>query len=170
MKEVACGSVMGAQTCIYSRDLYYRYLLRRTWDDTLPTMQAIGINPPDADKVSLDPTLNRLTERAIAMKCGSLVLLNLFAIRSTQPRLITKASNPVGPHNEYFFREHLDRRREILVMWGAYGTHQRRGLTVAHRLHKRGMKLKCLGIGIHWQPYHILYLPPDQPSFPYIFH
>ena len=43
----------------FSKDRIYRYALWRIWDDTLPKLLFIGLNPSTADETNDDPTMRR---------------------------------------------------------------------------------------------------------------
>lgn len=42
-----------------SLDRIYRYALYRTWDESLPKVMFVGLNPSTADEFSDDPTIRR---------------------------------------------------------------------------------------------------------------
>ncbi|OBQ31952.1 MAG: hypothetical protein AN485_22785, partial [Anabaena sp. MDT14b] len=64
----------------------YRYLLGRKWDENLPQVTFIMLNPSTADDKKLDYTLIRCIDFAQSWKkYGSLELVNLFAYRATYP-------------------------------------------------------------------------------------
>ena len=46
----------------------YRYELRRTWDDQLPVLLWIGLNPSTADHLQDDPTNRRI---AVSLDVGA---------------------------------------------------------------------------------------------------
>ncbi len=70
---------------IFSDCWKYRYTLVRNWDSSLQRLAIIGLNPSTADAVKDDPTIRRCKHFAQAHGYGSFVMLNLFALRSTDP-------------------------------------------------------------------------------------
>ena len=46
---------------IYSDDEKYRYILKKMWDEKLPSATFIGINPSDATELLMDKTVMNLT-------------------------------------------------------------------------------------------------------------
>ena len=44
---------------ILSVDRKYRYVLTRTWDETLLNIMFVGLNPSTADETTDDPTIRR---------------------------------------------------------------------------------------------------------------
>jgi hypothetical protein len=77
----------------------YRYRLWRRWSDG-PALNVIGLNPSTADEATDDPTIQRLTHRAREWGYPGLVMTNLFALRSTDPRALKVAAGPFGPQND----------------------------------------------------------------------
>ena len=69
----------------------YRYELRRTWDDQLPVLLWIGLNPSTADHLHDDPTNRRIADFSRRWGYGGYVLANLFAYRSPDPKALKHA-------------------------------------------------------------------------------
>jgi len=63
----------------------WRYSLTRKWN-ALPLLGFIGLNPSTADETEDDPTIRRCIGFARDWGFGGIVMLNLFAYRSTDPR------------------------------------------------------------------------------------
>src|SRR5580693_7206992 len=79
----------------------YRYSLTRIWDSSLFPMVFIMLNPSTADHRNDDPTITRCRNRALRDNtAGRLVVVNLFALRATDPRALTRHPEPVGPGND----------------------------------------------------------------------
>jgi hypothetical protein len=57
---------------IFSPCHLYRYTLSRTWEEELPRLVVIGLNPSTADHRQLDPTLRRVRNFAQAWGLGGL--------------------------------------------------------------------------------------------------
>ena len=49
----------------FSKDRLYRYALWRIWDNELPKVLFIGLNPSTADEVKDDPTIRRCIRYAL---------------------------------------------------------------------------------------------------------
>ena len=77
----------------FSRCRRYRYWLRRDWDRALPQCAFIGLNPSTADAQTDDPTLRRCMGFARQWGYGSLLLVNLFGFRATDPAALSTASD-----------------------------------------------------------------------------
>lgn len=144
----------------------YRYLLTRIWDPTVPPAVFVMLNPSTADALEDDPTIRRLAGPngfARRMGAGGLVVVNLFALCSTNPRVLRNHPDPVGPLNDAFIRRATDRARVVVAAWGASGVQHNRGAHVTATLRRRGHVLHCLGTTSTREPRHPLYLPGDAP-------
>ena len=80
----------------------YRYTLARAWNEQLPGIVWIMLNPSTADHKSNDPTVAGLIKRASQWGYGGLTIVNLFAMRSPDPMDLKKPlAKPTGdPDNE----------------------------------------------------------------------
>src|SRR5690348_7021805 len=76
----------------------WRYVLRRRWGVGTP-VGFILLNPSTADERLDDPTIRRCIGFARSLGYPALVLGNLFALRSTDPRALRSAFDPIGPGN-----------------------------------------------------------------------
>ena len=69
----------------FSPDRRYRYWLLRVWDESLPVMAFIGLNPSTADETADDPTIRKCIKYAKAWGFGGLLMLNVYSFRATNP-------------------------------------------------------------------------------------
>lgn len=77
----------------------YRYVLSRRWGDGPPAI-FVMLNPSTADAREDDPTIRRCLGFARAWGAGRLSVVNLFALRSTDPRALLPHADPIGPDND----------------------------------------------------------------------
>lgn len=147
---------MTDQSAVFSSDRIYRYELRRTWDASLPTVAFVGLNPSTADETADDPTIRRCIGFAKRWGYGGLVMLNLFAFRATDPRVMRSATDPVGPDNDWHLT-HV-KAETIVAAWGAGGLYRGRDHEVWHLL---GGRLSALGFTKDGHPRHPLYVRGD---------
>lgn len=153
-------------TAVMDRSRTYRYLLTRIWDTSTAPMVWIMLNPSTADALSDDPTIRRCLSFARREKCGGIVVVNLFGLRSTDPRALRDHADPVGPHNDVFLR-HAAALGPVVAAWGAGGAMGDRAETVTRALTDAGVPLKALGVTSTGQPRHPLYLPGNTVLAPY---
>lgn len=139
----------------------YRYKLERTWHSPLlgerdRRIVFIGLNPSTADGMQDDPTIRRCINFAKAWGYSGLVMLNLFAFRSTDPKGLLTAADPVGPENDATLMSETV-MREVVACWGACGHAER----IAAVLRHLPANPKCLGKTKDGLPRHPLYVKGD---------
>ena len=148
----------------------YRYLLTRIWDPSVKPLVFLMLNPSTADALEDDATIRRLAgPRGFARRegAGGIVVVNLFALCSTDPRALTQHPNPVGPLADVFIRRAVGQGSGVVAAWGAAPVAEERGKTVVEALAGRGVSLSCLGTTSTGQPRHPLYLPGTAILEPY---
>lgn len=147
-------------SCHFSANLRYRYWLERTWDENLPRIAWCMLNPSTADETQNDPTIERVMRRSKRIGYGGIVVVNLFAIRSTDPHGIRKfdsVSEPKLPKRNDFFILNAARSCRIFVAaWGTLGEYGNRAAEVVKLLD--GHELWCLGKTKSGHPRHPLYV------------
>jgi len=144
----------------------YRYRLRREWDSSLPAVGFLMLNPSTADAEVLDPTVRRCLGYAKAWGYGALEVVNLFALRSTDPKELYRAEDPVGPDNDVAIIECFREVDKMICAWGSHGGFRRRGHEVKDMLLSEGV-IYCLKLTQSGHPSHPLYLPKDLTPNPY---
>jgi hypothetical protein len=133
----------------------YRYALTRVWDPVLPMITFVLLNPSTADALQLDPTLRRCVDFAKREGYGSMVILNLYAFRTKDPKVMMAAADPVGPEND---RVLAGATGTVVAGWGTNAEPARvaRVLALLPRLH-------ALGVTKNGHPRHPLYVRADAP-------
>jgi hypothetical protein len=135
----------------------YRYWLRRVWDPSLEPCVFICLNPSTADAYHDDPTLKRCLSFAKQWGYGSLLLVNLFSLRATDPCILKTATDPIGPRTDLWLQRAMRESTNIVAAWGNGGLLMNRGAKVSRRLGTLG----CLGITALGMPRHPLYCPKN---------
>ena len=157
--------------CHFSPCRRYRYTLTHDFADLFgapagPGYVAwIGLNPSAADEGRLDPTLWRL--RAYTRRFGfrAFKMLNLFAYRSSDPRVLRTAADPVGPDNDQYLLEVCREAALVVCCWGADGEYRDRDRQVVDLL--RGISLHALALTKMGHPRHPLYLKGSCRPIPF---
>ncbi len=154
--------------CI-SDDEVYRYTLSRYWGDRGRTHDTknvcvfIGLNPSTADAIKDDPTIRRCIGFADGFRKSRLLMLNAYAFRSTNPKALLRATDPVGPMNDFFLgSQHSDHL--LIAAWGSHCPIERE-LELADIF--KDHQLMCLGTNSDGTPRHPLYIPSSQHLIPY---
>jgi hypothetical protein len=143
----------------------HRFRLTRTWDETGPVMAFVMLNPSTADALKGDQTIARCIARA-HQEYGGIVVVNLFALRATDPAALKTHPDPVGAGNDEFIMEACSGARTVVAAWGAHGTLRGRAGEVGRMLIAE-MDLRCLGVTSGGQPRHPLYIRGDAPLVPF---
>ncbi|WP_199198953.1 DUF1643 domain-containing protein [Amycolatopsis sp. CA-128772] len=128
----------------------YRYLLTRTWAPG-PLVMFVMLNPSTADAVTDDPTMRRVERFARSWGFGGLAVVNLFALRATDPAVVESHPDPVGPDTDVFLAATARQADRCVAAWGAHPAAQRRAPAVARVLARAATRqyqpgLACLGL------------------------
>lgn len=149
----------GEASATFSPDRRYRYLLTRTWDPSLPTVNFVMLNPSTADAFVLDPTNRRCVGFARSWGFGSFVTTNVFAWRSTDPKGLRAVPDPVGPLDDGFLVDAARGADLVLAAWGVHAVLGGRGDRVRELFAHAGIATHALRITKQGHPGHPLYVP-----------
>lgn len=137
----------------------YRYWLTREWSSGECCVFCM-LNPSTADEVENDPTVSRCINFAKYWNYGRLIVVNIFAFRSTDPKALAKQSDPVGLENDHYILKAANEAHLFVCAWGTHG-----------RLHGRGAQVRdlirstiaphCLNKTKDGHPVHPLYQKSD---------
>lgn len=144
---------------VFSPDRKYRYTLVREFVAGKGIAAFLLLNPSTADETTNDPTVRRCMGYAMHWGFRRLIVTNIFALRSTDPKALYMAKDPVGPDNDQWIQACCRMADLIVCGWGAHGVLNHRGFDVRNML--RPYKPQCLGKTKEGQPRHPLYLPAD---------
>lgn len=143
----------------FSADRVYRWDLFRVWDATKPLRLWIMLNPSTADEVDNDPTVERVQRRNIAEGYGGLIVCNIFALRSTDPKALYKHGDPIGADNDAMIRTWVHSSKQVVCAWGNHGQYLDRGRQVLKMIRELGVRPHVLGLNEgSGQPCHPLYV------------
>ena len=95
----------------------YRYSLWRRWDNK-PMVLFIMLNPSTADSNEDDPTIKRCVNYAKAWGYGGIMVGNLFAYRSTDPKKLQLVKNPEGKDNKTILLGMINTTKLVICAWG----------------------------------------------------
>lgn len=143
----------------YSPCETYRYALTRVWDTHMPRVTFVMLNPSKATQAHNDPTIARLQRRSTLLGFGSFCAVNLFALRETDPALMRKHPQPMGPDNDAEITKAAAWADTVIAAWGVHGTLHNRHADVQTLLAAQPTPLHVLGLTKDGHPRHPLYMP-----------
>ena len=148
-------------TPTFSECMRYRYGLAEIWDDALPLVMFLMMNPSVAGTEHADPTLIKTGKFARRWGYGGQLVGNMHAYRVTKSKLLAGAEDPVGPRNDAILL-HMARKARVVVL--AYGLPPKalrpRAMQVIKALRDE-VNLKYLRLTKDGTPEHPLFLPPE---------
>jgi hypothetical protein len=142
----------------FSPDRKFRYTLWRIWGKQ-PVVNFLCLNPSTADEVKNDPTVERCERRARMWGYGGLLVTNIFALRSTDPKALYECEDPIGPENDAAILACAKQAGMVICAWGNHGKFMKRGQQVRKMLESNGIDLHYLKLSATTgEAYHPLYV------------
>jgi hypothetical protein len=155
----------------FSPDRMFRYTLERIWDETLPPLLVIMLNPSVADAERNDPTITRVMQRAKRLGYGGVVVCNLYAFRSPYPAKLRErwrlGAGIIGPSNDLVIREAAQRYKHVWVAWGGDALAAKRDKAVLDILYGNCCSVYMLELTKDGFPKHPLHVAYDVPLTTY---
>jgi hypothetical protein len=142
----------------YSDDRRYRWSFRRRWGPG-GSVCWVGLNPGTGDSDGKPrPTLRKMVAWTQRWGGGEIVIVNLFAFRTTNPKELYTAARDgidiVGDRNDEAIRTATADAFRTAAAWGAHGRLLDRGAAVAGLVPRP----VCLGVTRRGEPRHPLYV------------
>lgn len=161
-----------SSNAVFSPCRTYRYMLWRTWGEGGRTANFVMLNPSTATETLDDPTIRRCIGFARRWGCARLVVTNIFAYRSTDPRALYDCPvDPVGDDNERWIKHCAGLAHysdgPVVAAWGTHGALLSQGDTVHGWLRCLPVPVECLRLTSSGQPGHPLYLRNNARLLPY---
>lgn len=155
-------------TATFSDCMTYRYELTRDLQpvdseiDPTAYINFVMLNPSTATAEKNDPTVAKCCRWATEWGYRKLVVTNLFALRSKDPKDLYAAQDPIGPENDYHIIETAKGAHKLIAAWGAHGRYA--GRSIWFRSMVGAVPIYVLRLGSK-EPYHPLYLPNATVPF-----
>jgi len=158
-------SARGAQ---FSPCRAFRYHLWRTWSPLRPPLLFILLNPSTADEERDDPTVRRCVHFARAFARGGVEIVNLYAYRARDPRLLRGAGYLIGEGNDIVIARRLRAHAGLPVVcgWGAHARGLERAAHVLGMIRESGARAFALACTDDGVPRHPSRLRGDCSLFP----
>lgn len=155
-----------------SLDGEYRFWLAREWSEGGKRVCWIMLNPSTADAEVDDQTIRKIIKFSRREGFDALDVVNLFALRTPDPKMIKSHFKPVGGSaaNDSWIMDTAVKADLVVCAWGAHGTYLRRDMQVLTMLrrHLPDRRIVCLGTNQAGSPKHPLYLRDDTPFVDFI--
>ncbi len=157
------GGVTSIFSQVLSDDALYEYRADRWWAEG-PRLVFVGCNPSLItwqEGARLDPTSANCEAIARREDYAGVTMLNLWALRGTDPRELLEHTDPVGPAWAEAFDEAVSDVGFVVGAWGtapfSAGTRvaRRRIADVIDRLDAFGLEVHCLGQTSDGEPRHL---------------
>lgn len=148
----------------------YRYSLERQWSGVNSDARVVYImlNPSTADAQQDDATIRVCMGRARRLGYSGITVVNLFALRATDPKVMLAHPHPISDpgdpgRNEWEITAAIHCRDMVICAWGRHGGHLRRDEAVLEALRHRDIKPWALKLNADGRPAHPLRIPYSQP-------
>lgn len=159
--RTSCGP--DAELATWSPCRRYRYTLRRPdlqglLDRGEDVCAFVLLNPSTATETEDDPTIRRCIDFARRWGFHELQIVNVYAWRSTDPKVLPHVAEPVGPSNDQAIADVVARARWVICGWGK-NAQPERVARVAEILAPARGRVFALAVNKDGSPQHPLYLP-----------
>ena len=145
----------------------YRYRLNRKVSTSSTRVLWVMLNPSTADVTLNDATIRKCMAFTKLWGHGRMDVVNLFAFRSTDPKGLKTAEDPVGRLNDQHIAEAIAESQSIVLGWGAHGKLMGRDKAFVEAHKASADRFMCLGTTKDGAPLHPLYIPYDRPLAPW---
>ena len=157
---------------VFSPDRRYRYWLEANLSDADGICMFLMLNPSKADEVRSDQTVTKSKGFAELWGYGTLWVCNLFALRTTFPKVLREAPEPIGDDNDEYILRGARQSDAVVCAWGDDGAKVKGGRVkhVLQLLDAEGMTDKMWHIGAltkNGQPRHPSRLGYDTKLIPW---
>lgn len=167
------AKMMQTKLLDYLNNDNYRYILTREFNAGYGSILYVMLNPSTATQEIDDPTIRRCIGFAKRERCRYMEVVNLFALRATDPSELKKSADPIGPGNDEIIRDAVQRSGKVILAWGTHGTLNDRDNEVTRLIWEDCQPWPdkgpyCFGQNANGTPKHPLFLKADTPIVKYI--
>ena len=144
----------------------HRLTLDRVWDNFLPHVLWVMLNPSKADARKDDPTIRKCIGFSDRWGYGSLSVVNLFTFRATDPRDLLATCRRYGADalnypvtSDLAFMAEVRDAHTVVVAWGAWAERpfvRERAEAVAKAIARAHDTVYCIGRTKNGHPIHPL--------------
>lgn len=146
---------------VFAEERTHRLYLWRRWNNNLPWIMFIGLNPSKADERRNDPTVRRGIGFADKWGYGGMFMFNAYTLVSTDPKKLN-TETPLVIGADLAMRVARRRCTKAVACWGSLITKVRGWEDRVERIKWELAPLHCIGVTKDGHPRHPLYLPGDS--------
>ena len=146
----------------FSDCLRYRYGLAEIWDESLPQVMFLLMNPSVACVEHADPTLIKTGKFARRWGYGGQLVGNVHGYRVTNSKLLASVVDPVGPWNDAILLQMASNAEMLVLAYGLPPKALRARASQIVELLRGKVRLKYLRLTKDGTPEHPLYLPAEM--------
>lgn len=130
-----------------------------------PRVCWVMLNPSTADAHHVDATLRRCLAFARSWGAGSIEVVNLFALVSSDQKQLLAADDPIGRQNVAAVRRAMTRADSVVVAWGRLSP--RLVALAAPAIGRLPARVVSVGLTAEGYPRHPLYVRGTTPRMPF---
>lgn len=152
----------------FSNDRRFRYILWRVWDELLPKVMFIGLNPSKANEGADDNTITKVCKIAKHNGFGGVYMMNCFPFVSTNPddMVLCEPESFEWKVNNDWLEFASKECAEIVFAWGNFKVVSK--MKRDEYLKKLFPNARALHINNNGSPKHPLYCKDESKFIPYI--
>lgn len=147
---------------IFNENRKHRYVLWRIWNVQLPKLMFIGLNPSTANEFIGDNTIRKLNKITMYNGFGGYYMTNLFAIISSDPKILKTCTDPIGD-NDFYLKQTSKQCEKIIFCWGNFKEANERSVEVMQMFNDA----YCLIQNKNGTPKHPLYCKDQTKIIPF---
>ena len=121
------------------------------------------LNPSTADANIDDPTIRRCMGYAMRWGYYGIIVVNLFALRATDPNDLCASDDPIGPENYHYIFQASREASLTIAAWGIRGKYLKQDEKVLAQL----TNCHYLALTKNGSPRHPLYLRKELQAIPF---
>ena len=143
----------------------YRYKLWRIWDESLPLVMYIGLNPSTANETSNDNTITKLCKISRHNGYGGFYMMNCYTYIATKPEKLIIDLDTNNKNNWLLKMIYESHCKDVVFAWGNFPIVVQNGRD--KEMIAMFPKALCLKINKNGSPKHPLYCKDDSVLIPY---
>lgn len=126
---------------IFSDDGNHRYLLTRVWNNELPSVTIIMLNPSYADELMWDWSSMRIMNYIVGCKkYGGIDIVNLFSCIEKDSERLTQYKQKFDDNTDKYINKVIEKNSDIIIAWGVNKNRKTRIKTIKKFIKKYNNK------------------------------